>query len=200
MIEFLGMGGWMMVPIILCSIIGTAIVSERFWTLREQKVAPRNLLEDIQLVSREDLIDEEFLDRVGASSPLGTILASGIANANRPREEIKEIIEEVGRHIAFDLARYLNILGTIAAVAPLLGLLGTVFGMIEVFTAITISGLGQSGELAGGISQALVSTAAGLAVAIPALMFHRFFLGKVENLVIAMEQEGMKLLEHLKKE
>ncbi|MEC9248355.1 MAG: MotA/TolQ/ExbB proton channel family protein, partial [Pseudomonadota bacterium] len=131
---------------------------------------------------------------------LGTILASGIANANRPREEIKEIIEEVGRHIAFDLARYLNILGTIAAVAPLLGLLGTVFGMIEVFTAITISGLGQSGELAGGISQALVSTAAGLAVAIPALMFHRFFLGKVENLVIAMEQEGMKLLEHLKKE
>jgi len=194
------MGGWMMVPIILCSIIGTAIVSERFWTLREQKVAPRNLLEDIQLVSREDLIDEEFLDRVGASSPLGTILASGIANANRPREEIKEIIEEVGRHIAFDLARYLNILGTIAAVAPLLGLLGTVFGMIEVFTAITISGLGQSGELAGGISQALVSTAAGLAVAIPALMFHRFFLGKVENLVIAMEQEGMKLLEHLKKE
>ena len=200
MIEFLGMGGWMMIPIILCSIIGTAIVSERFWTLREEKVAPRNLLKDIQLVTRENLIDDEFLGKIGASSPLGTILASGIAHANRPREEIKEIIEEVGRHIAFDLARYLNVLGTIAAVTPLLGLLGTVFGMIEVFTAITISGVGQAGELAGGISQALVSTAAGLAVAIPALMFHRFFLGRVENLVIAMEQEAMKLLEHLKKE
>ena len=132
MIEFLGMGGWMMIPIILCSIIGTAIVSERFWTLREHKVAPRNLLKDIQLVSRENLIDEEFLGRVEANSPLGAILASGIANADRPREEIKEIIEEVGRHIAFDLARYLNVLGTIAAVTPLLGLLGTVFGMIEV--------------------------------------------------------------------
>lgn len=190
----------MMLPIILCSVIGVTVVSERFWTLREKKVAPKNLLSDIRLVSKENLIDEAFLKKVRVSSPLGAVLASGIVNAARPRDEVKQIIEEVGRHVAFELARYLNILGTIASVAPLLGLLGTVFGMIEVFSVINVAGVGQAGELAGGISQALVSTAAGLAVAIPALMFHRYFLGRVEALVIAMEQEAIKLLELIQDE
>ena len=120
-----------------------------------------------------------------------------MANSQRPRDEVKEIVEEVGRHVAFNLVSYLNILGTIASVAPLLGLLGTVLGMIEVFAVITVSGVGQAGELAGGISQALVSTAAGLVVAIPTLMFYRYFQGRVEALVISMEKETMRLLEFL---
>ena len=187
----------MMVPLFLCSVIATAIVLERFWTLRQDKVAPRNLLNDLLVVSRENLVDEAFLKRVEVSSPLGAVLASCMANSQRPRDEVKEIVEEVGRHVAFNLASYLNILGTIASVAPLLGLLGTVLGMIEVFAVITVSGIGQAGELAGGISQALVSTAAGLVVAIPTLMFYRYFQGRVETLVISMEKETMRLLEFL---
>jgi len=196
-IEYLSMGGWMMVPLFLCSVIATAIVFERFWTLRQEKVAPRSLLNDLLVVSRENLVDEAFLKRVEMSSPLGMVLASCMANSQRPRDEVKEIVEEVGRHVAFNLVSYLNILSTIASVAPLLGLLGTVLGMIEVFAVITVNGIGQAGELAGGISQALVSTAAGLVVAIPSLMFYRYFLGRVEALVISMEKEAMKLLQFL---
>ena len=187
----------MMVPLFLCSVIATAIVFERFWTLRQEKVAPRSLLNDLLVVSRENLVDEAFLKRVEMSSPLGTVLASCMANSQRPRDEVKEIVEEVGRHVAFNLVSYLNILSTIASVAPLLGLLGTVLGMIEVFAVITVNGIGQAGELAGGISQALVSTAAGLVVAIPSLMFYRYFQGRVEAIVISMEKDTMRLLEFL---
>ena len=187
----------MMVPLFLCSVIATAVVFERFWTLRQEKVAPRSLLNDLLVVSRENLVDEAFLKRVEMSSPLGTVLASCMANSQRPRDEVKEIVEEVGRHVAFNLVSYLNILSTIASVAPLLGLLGTVLGMIEVFAVITVNGIGQAGELAGGISQALVSTAAGLVVAIPSLMFYRYFQGKVEAIVISMEKDTMRLLEFL---
>lgn len=197
MIEYLSMGGWMMVPLSLCSVIATAVVFERFWTLRQEKVAPRSLLNDLLVVSRENLVDEAFLKRVEMSSPLGTVLASCMANSQRPRDEVKEIVEEVGRHVAFNLVSYLNILSTIASVAPLLGLLGTVLGMIEVFAVITVNGIGQAGELAGGISQALVSTAAGLVVAIPSLMFYRYFQGRVEAIVISMEKDTMRLLEFL---
>tara|TARA_Y100001936_G_scaffold235572_1_gene263943 strand:- start:1614 stop:2210 length:597 start_codon:yes stop_codon:yes gene_type:complete len=191
------MGGWMMVPLFLCSVIATAVVFERFWTLRQEKVAPRSLLNDLLVVSRENLVDEAFLKRVEMSSPLGTVLASCMANSQRPRDEVKEIVEEVGRHVAFNLVSYLNILSTIASVAPLLGLLGTVLGMIEVFAVITVNGIGQAGELAGGISQALVSTAAGLVVAIPSLMFYRYFQGRVEAIVISMEKDTLRLLEFL---
>ncbi len=187
----------MMVPLFLCSVIATAVVFERFWTLRQEKVAPRSLLNDLLVVSRENLVDEAFLKRVEMSSPLGTVLASCMANSQRPRDEVKEIVEEVGRHVAFNLVSYLNILSTIASVAPLLGLLGTVLGMIEVFAVITVNGIGQAGELAGGISQALVSTAAGLVVAIPSLMFYRYFQGRVEAIVISMEKDTLRLLEFL---
>ena len=187
----------MMVPLFLCSVIATTVVFERFWTLRQEKVAPRSLLNDLLVVSRENLVDEAFLKRVEMSSPLGTVLASCMANSQRPRDEVKEIVEEVGRHVAFNLVSYLNILSTIASVAPLLGLLGTVLGMIEVFAVITVNGIGQAGELAGGISQALVSTAAGLVVAIPSLMFYRYFQGRVEAIVISMEKDTMRLLEFL---
>ena len=187
----------MMVPLFLCSVIATAVVFERFWTLRQEKVAPRSLLNDLLVVSRENLVDEAFLKRVEMSSPLGTVLASCMANSQRPRDEVKEIVEEVGRHVAFNLVSYLNILSTIASVVPLLGLLGTVLGMIEVFAVITVNGIGQAGELAGGISQALVSTAAGLVVAIPSLMFYRYFQGRVEAIVISMEKDTLRLLEFL---
>ena len=187
----------MMVPLFLCSVIATAVVFERFWTLRQEKVAPRSLLNDLLVVSRENLVDEAFLKRVEMSSPLGTVLASCMANSQRPRDEVKEIVEEVGRHVAFNLVSYLNILSTIASVAPLLGLLGTVLGMIEVFAVITVNGIGQAGELAGGISQALVSTAAGLVVAIPSLMFYRYFQGRVEAIVVSMEKDTIRLLEFL---
>ena len=187
----------MMLPIFLCSVIATAVVFERFWTLRQDKIAPGSLLNDLLVVAREDLVDEAFLKRVEMSSPLGAVLASCMANSQRPRDEVKEIVEEVGRHVAFNLVSYLNILSTIASVAPLLGLLGTVLGMIEVFAVITVNGIGQAGELAGGISQALVSTAAGLVVAIPSLMFYRYFQGRVEAIVISMEKDTMRLLEFL---
>jgi len=130
-----------------------------------------------------------------ASSPLGAILAAGIINRQQNREVMKESIEDTGRHVVHELERYLNTLGTIAAISPLLGLLGTVFGMIDVFSTITTQGVGDPGSLAGGISKALITTAAGLSVAIPSLMFYRYFRGRVRMLVLRMEQQAMLMVE-----
>ncbi len=195
MFEIVQAGGWLMVPIILCSVISAAICVERFWTLRSQQIAPRNLLAQAWNWIKNNELDARKLRELRAGSPLGQILAAGITNHRRGREVMKESIEEVANHVVHELERYLNTLGTVAAITPLLGLLGTVIGMIKVFAAIKLEGTGNAAVLAGGISQALITTAAGLTVAIPSLFFHRFFQRQVDELVVNMEQEALKLVE-----
>ena len=186
-----------MVPILLCSVISAAICVERFWTLRATQIVPKNLLVQVWNWIRSNQMDNNKLRELRAGSPLGQILAAGISNHKRGREQMKESIEEVAGHVVHEMERYLNTLGTVAAVTPLLGLLGTVIGMIKVFTAIKLEGTGNAAVLAGGISEALITTAAGLSVAIPSLFFFRFFQRRVDELVITMEQEALKLVEVL---
>ena len=195
MLEIVKSGGWLMLPIILCSVIATAIVIERMWTLRANRIAPRDLLARVWETVKYRRMNQQQLQTLREGSPLGEILAAGLGNARYGREIMKESIQETASKVIHDLERYLNTLGTIAAVAPLLGLLGTVIGMIKVFTAIMLQGTGNAQVLAGGISEALITTAAGLTVAIPALFFHRFFVRRVEELVVTMEQDATRLVE-----
>jgi len=186
-----------MVPILLCSATATAIVLERLWTLRRAAVMPDELMGQTWDWAKSSHLDAVHLQRLRDSSPLGRILAAALRNRGRGRELIKESVEDTGRHVVHDLERFLNALGSIAGVAPLLGLLGTVVGMINVFSAIVAHGVGDPGQLASGISQALITTAAGLTVAIPSYMFHRYFTGRVAAFVVAMEQQVMSLIETL---
>ncbi|MEW6645668.1 MAG: MotA/TolQ/ExbB proton channel family protein [Pseudomonadota bacterium] len=195
MFEIIVAGGWLMVPIILCSIAALAIIGERFWSLRQDKVTPKNLVAQVWHWRKNSQLTPERVLALRNSSPLGRVLAAGLLNMAHSREVMKESLEETGRQVVLELERYLNTLGTIASISPLLGLLGTVLGMIKVFTAITTQGVGNPGVLAGGISEALITTAAGLTVAIPSLMFYRYFRGKVDALVLKMEEEALKLVE-----
>lgn len=195
MLELIKAGGWLMWPILLCSVIAMAIIAERFWSLRKARIAPDNLVGRVWQWQKEGRLDTERIHYLRAGSPLGMVLAAGLLNRDHSREIMKEGIEEVGRHVAHELERFLNTLGTIASISPLLGLLGTVIGMIKVFTVITVQGVGDPAVLSEGISEALLTTAAGLSVAIPSLMFHRYFRGRVDDLIITMEQEALKLVE-----
>jgi biopolymer transport protein ExbB len=194
-LELVKAGGWLMLPIIACSIVAMAIVLERFWSLRSRRVVPSDLTVRIWHWHKEGALSRDRIAGVRDSSPLGRILAAALLNRHHSREVIKEIIGEVGRQQVAELERYLNTLGTIASVTPLLGLLGTVIGMIKVFTVITSAGVGDPGVLAGGISEALITTAAGLSVAIPSVIFHRYFNGRVDRLAIAMEEQALKIVE-----
>ena len=195
MLEFFKAGGLLMWPILLCSITSLSIIIERFWSLQEKRIAPKYLVAQVWQWAKTGSLNSRRIQELRATSPLGKILAAGLINRHRNREIMKESIEDIGRHVAHTLERFLNTLGTIAAITPLLGLLGTVIGMIKVFAVITTHGVGDASILAEGISEALLTTAAGLAVAIPTLMFHRFFRGKVDSLVVTMEQESLKLVE-----
>jgi biopolymer transport protein ExbB len=195
--EIIKSGGWMMFPIILSSIIAMAIVVERFWSLQRKKIVPPDLLPQVRKLYLEKRLDEATLRKLKASSPLGYILAAGLINSLHDRKIMKDSMEEAGRKVAHDLERYLNALGTIAAVGPLLGLLGTVFGMIEIFSSLMKHGAGDPSSLAGGISVALITTAAGLTVAIPSLIFHRYFERLVDEYVVGMEDEALKLIDIL---
>lgn len=197
MLELIKAGGWVMWPILLCSIIALAIIVERFWSLQRKRTAPHNLVNQIWQWARDGQLDAARVQELRRNSPLGRILAAGLVNRRHEREVMKEAIEEVGRHVAHELDRFLNTLGTIASISPLLGLLGTVLGMIKVFTVITTEGVGDASILASGIAEALITTAAGLMVAIPALLFYRYFRGRVDELVMTMEQEALKLVEAL---
>ena len=172
-----------------------AIIVERFWSLKRNKIIPPSLVRDIVGWAQKNELNSDRINAVRDESPLGRVLVSGLKNSTQTRSVMKDSIEDAGRHVTHELQRFLNTLGTIAAVSPLLGLLGTVLGMIKVFSVITDIGVGSPGELAGGISQALITTAAGIAVAIPSLMFYRYFRGKVDQLVVEMEQESIKLVE-----
>ncbi|MGA4636713.1 MotA/TolQ/ExbB proton channel family protein [Pseudomonas solani] len=193
--ELVKAGGWMMLPIILSSIAATAITVERLWTLRANRIAPPQLLGQVWRMVKDKQLNAQKLKELRASSPLGEILAAGLANSKHGREIMKECIEEAASRVIHELERYLNALGTIAAMGPLLGLLGTVFGMIEIFSGFMDNGMANAPLLAGGIAKALVTTAAGLIVAIPAVFFHRYLLRRVDELVVAMEQEAIKLVE-----
>ena len=197
MFSLLMAGGWTMPFIVVGSIIALAIVIERTLALKPERIAPPHLLAGVWQQLKAGEFDASRLKQLRQGSPLGAILAAGLANRGQGREVMKESIQEAAGHVVHDLERYLNTLGTIAAVTPLLGLLGTVVGMIRVFTEITIQGTGNANALAGGISEALITTAAGLAVAIPALVMHRFFTGKIDTIVVGLEQESIKLVDAL---
>ncbi len=195
MLELIKAGGLLMWPILICSVISLAIIIERFWSLQQQRIAPRHLVAQVWQWAKVGHLDNNRIQNLRTGSPLGRVLAAGLVNRSHKREVMKESIEEVGRHVAHSLDRFLNTLGTIASISPLLGLLGTVIGMIKVFAVITTHGVGDASILAEGISEALLTTAAGLSVAIPTLMFHRYFRGKVDELVMTMEQEALKMVE-----
>lgn len=195
MFELLKAGGILMVPIVACSILALAIVLERFWTLRPSRVAPVQSINELWRWIKKKELNGRKLKALQGSSPLGRILAGGLINAKHGRDIMKESIEHEASQVVHELERFLNPLGTIATIAPLLGLLGTVIGMIKVFAEIQLAGVGDAGNLAGGISEALITTASGLSVAIPALICHRYFIRRVDELVVNMEQEAIKLVE-----
>ncbi len=200
MFDIIMSGGWLMLPIIICSVAVVAISIERFWTLNPAKIAPGQQLGQVWGQIQSNQMDGERLKELRRSSPLGKILAAGLSNSRHGRDVMKDSIQEAANQVIHDMERLLTILGTIAAITPLLGLLGTVFGMITVFNDIMLEGTGNAGVLAGGISQALITTAAGLSVAIPAMMSHRFFLRRIDGLVVTMEQEAIKLVDALHSE
>ncbi|MDJ0832330.1 MAG: MotA/TolQ/ExbB proton channel family protein [Gammaproteobacteria bacterium] len=197
MLELVQAGGWLMLPILLCSAIAMAIIGERLWTLQTRKVIPEKLMTGIWKLLQNDQLTDKHIVEIENGSPLGKILAAGLINRHLSRDLVRESIEETGRFVAHELERFMNTLGTISTITPLLGLLGTVIGMIKVFTVITAVGVGDPATLAGGISEALITTAAGLTVAIPSVIFHRYLKRKIDELVVGMEQEAMKLVEVL---
>jgi biopolymer transport protein ExbB len=195
--ELLMAGSWAMLPILVCSAVALAIILERFWTLRRKTVVPPGLGNEVREWARTRKLDPEHLNALRTNSPLGELLAAALAVRNRPREVIKERVEDTGRHVVHRLERFLNTLGTIALISPLLGLLGTVFGLIRMFFAVMVSGVGDPLKMAGGIGEALVCTAAGLCVAIPAYAFHRYFRSRVAGLVVEMERQVFLLTDEL---
>lgn len=188
----------MMVPLIGCSILALAIIAERLWTFRTRRIMPTDLYPQIWGLYRKNQLDGVAIRKFATSSPLGSILAAALSSMDQGREAMKESVEQAGRQVVHDLERYLNTLGTIASVSPYLGLLGSVTGMIQVFSTFsTHEGISNPTRLAGGISEILVATAAGLAVAIPSLIFYRYFEGRVEELAIRMEDEALRLIDSL---
>ena len=197
MVEIVMAGGWLMLPIMLCSILAIAIVIERFWTLNVNRIAPKYAVGQVWTWIKNNELDSTRLRELRLASPLGQILAAGLVQARQGRDAMNSAIAQSAAVVIHELERYLSTLGTIAAITPLLGLLGTVIGMIRVFTEIMVQGTGNPNALAGGISEALITTAAGLCVAIPAYACHRFFVRRVDTLVLALEQESAKLVDAL---
>ncbi|HEV8500109.1 MAG TPA: MotA/TolQ/ExbB proton channel family protein [Casimicrobiaceae bacterium] len=194
MLSLIEAAGWPIWPLIIASIIALALIIERLWSLRQRIVAPQGLVDKVLAEYRERGAVPELLAKTAQQGPLGRILAAGLANVKSPRPVMKEAIEEVGRVVTHDLDRFLPTLGTIAAIGPLLGLLGTVIGMIEIFGSQSSTGSNPI-VLAHGISIALYNTAMGLIVAIPSMIFYRYFRGKVDGLVVEMEQQAIKLVD-----
>lgn len=197
MFEILSAGGWVMLPIILCSIVATAIIGERFWSLRKKNIVPKGLVPQVWKWVKEGRLDKQRLKVLHNHSALGRILAAGLINIHHDREMMKASIEEASGQVIHEMERYLNTLGTIAEIAPLLGLLGTVTGIIRMFAMIGEVGLGDPTVLSSGLSEALITTAAGLFVAIPAFVFYRYFRGLVDELILLLEQEALKMLDIL---
>jgi biopolymer transport protein ExbB len=186
--------GWPIWPLLLASVIAVALIIERALTLRDSKILPPTLLEQVVLVYQRQGVNDEILDKLAKDSPLGEVLAAGLRNHKSPRYVMKEAVEEAGRIAAHELERFLTTLGTIATAAPLLGLFGTVIGMIEIFGSQSPTGTNPQ-QLAHGISIALYNTAFGIGIAIPALIFYRHYKNKVDGFVVDMEQQAAKLID-----
>jgi biopolymer transport protein ExbB len=195
--EIVRAGGPLMWPIILCSIGAAAIILERLWTLQDKRVLPRDLTKKVWQLVESQQVNDKVIAALEQNSPLGKVLAAGLANRHRPREVMMERLQDAGRHVIHELERFLNALGTIAGVSPLLGLLGTVTGIIKAFNAIQAGGMGDPRMLSGGIAEALITTAAGLSVAIPAYMAHRYLRGKIDGIVVQMEKDALRLADAL---
>ncbi|MGZ5090723.1 MAG: MotA/TolQ/ExbB proton channel family protein [Burkholderiales bacterium] len=196
MFSIIQAAGWPIWPLIVCSVVALAIIGERLWSLRTGLVMPRNLLDEVVQEYRQNGVSAEMVNRLAAHSPMGQIFAAGLRNVNSTPAIMKEAIEEAGRAVAIELERFLTSLGTIAAIAPLLGLFGTVIGMIEIFGSQSPSqGGGNPLVLAHGISIALYNTALGLVVAVPSMIFYRYFRAKVDTLLVDMELQALKLVE-----
>jgi biopolymer transport protein ExbB len=196
-LELVLAGGPFMWPIILCSIIAAGIIVERIWTLQQRRVMPPDLTRRIWALVEAGQANDKVIAALEVNSPLGKLLATGLANRHRPRAVLMERLEDAGRHVAHDLDRFINTLGTIAGVAPLLGLLGTVTGIIKAFEAIHSQGLGDPRILSGGISEALLTTAAGLLVAIPSQVAYRYLRGRVDSTVVQIEKDVLRFAEAL---
>ena len=197
MLELVKAGGWPMIPLLLLSAVGLAIIVERFWALRRQAVMPAGLGAEVRAWASRGRLDPAHINSLRSTSQLGALLASALDVRSRPRDEIRERIEDTGRHLVHDMERYLNTLGSVAAAGPLLGLFGTVVGMIQMFLGVMEVGVGDMNQLAGGIGKALVCAATGMIVAVPALMFHRWFRGRVETYIVLMEKEAIQLMDVL---
>jgi biopolymer transport protein ExbB len=197
MLEVVKAGGWLMLPIIACSVAAVAIVLERLWTLQRKRVLPPQVTAQVWEWVKNHQLDGKHIQVLHDSSPLGEVLAAGLLHRHSTRDVLKESIEDSGRHVVHELERFLNPLGTIAAISPLLGLLGTVSGMIKAFGTITSQGVGHPEVLAGGIAEALITTAAGLSVAIPALIAYRYLRRRIDGLVVLLEKESIRFVELL---
>ena len=197
MLELVLAGGWPMIPLLLLSALALAIIVERFWSLRRKTVLPPGLGEEVRAWAAHGRLDPNHIQSLRRTSPLGELLAAALDVRQRPREQIRERVEDVGRHLVHRMERYLNALGTIAAAGPLLGLFGTVVGMIQMFLGILDHGVGDVNQLAGGIGKALVCTATGMIVAIPALAFHRYFRARIGTYIVDMEHEAIALMDVL---
>jgi len=194
MLELIKAGGWPMIPLLLLTLVALAIVVERFWSLRRERILPPGLGEEVRIwVAKGKPLEQAHIDSLRSNSPLGALLAAQLDVRQRGREVMRERVEDVGRHLVHRMERFLNSLGTIAAAGPLLGLFGTVVGMIQMFLGILDHGIGDANQLAGGIGKALVCTATGMIVAIPALAFHRYFRGRIASYIVEMEHEAMRL-------
>jgi len=194
-LDLLKPGGIIMFPLLLCSVLALAIIIERFWTLRTSRLAPKSLVSELWGWIKKKELNSKRLRELKEAAPIGRVLAAGLVNAKHGREIMKESIQEEASHVVHEMERFLTALGTIAVITPLLGLLGTVVGMIKVFAQLQLEGAGNAAALAGGISEALITTASGLTVAIPALIFHRYFIRRVDEIVVDMEQEALRLVE-----
>ena len=199
MFEFLMRGGILMIPLGVCSVLAVAVILERSFSLRTRRVIRLDVLQRVKDLLVDNKIGEAMTVCRRQPSVMGRILLSAIMNHDRDREELKTIVEDAGRQEVPALDRYLGVLGTISAVAPLLGLTGTVFGMIRTFAVISEKGIAHPSQLAGGISEALITTATGLVIAIPALIFFNYFTSKADRMVLEIEKHSFRLVDALKR-
>ena len=184
--------------ILLCSLVALTIIFERLLTLRKSKIAPAGLGHQVIELVISNKLTSDKIEVIKNHSPLGSIYAAGLNNISFGKADMKEALEEAGKHAVHQMSKYLNTLGTIASITPLIGLLGTVIGMIKVFTAITVSGVGDPTVLSGGISEALITTAAGLSVGIPCLMLYRYFRSRINELTVVLEENALTLMDAVK--
>ncbi|MEK6709662.1 MAG: MotA/TolQ/ExbB proton channel family protein [Nitrospinota bacterium] len=199
MFEFLAKGGVLMIPLAACSVISLAIIIERALNLRAKRILPGDALQQVRQLLAENQVGEAVILCRRQSSSVGRILLAAISNYDKEKEELKAIVEDAGRQEVPIVDRYLGILGTIAVIAPLLGITGTVFGMIRTFATISEKGVAHPSQLAGGIYEALITTAAGLVIAIPTLTFYNYFTMKSNRLILELEKQAFRVVEILKR-